>query len=138
MGGLGRISGPPSVKQGIWTLITLLACMAKVCGAHELHEMGHIFGLEHNGPENDCMQLGFYKSDAPNGGFCDFSESNRAIVRQKTSDWLILDRLDDTPECQYMNACDTSMNIRVQAGNVFADSCGASYQVQPDCSLERE
>jgi hypothetical protein len=30
------------------------------CLAHPVHELGHVMGLDHTGPEYDCMQLGFY------------------------------------------------------------------------------
>ncbi|MFV0525772.1 MAG: hypothetical protein ACK5RL_14875 [Acidimicrobiales bacterium] len=44
-----------------------------------LHELGHLYGLGHQGPSNGCMQLGFYRH--LNGqGPCPFTEDDVAIV----------------------------------------------------------
>ena len=43
------------------------------------HELGHVYGLGHQGIDEDCMQFGFYHY--VNGDtLCDFSPENRAIV----------------------------------------------------------
>ena len=59
------------------------------CTGHVAHEFGHIFGLDHTGPNEDCMQYGFYISTI-NGNLCSFSESNRNIVKGNASNlgWL--------------------------------------------------
>ncbi len=49
------------------------------CMGHVAHEFGHVLGLDHTGPETDCMQLGFY--DGVGGtGMCDFSPDNVAQI----------------------------------------------------------
>jgi len=45
------------------------------CLGHPAHEFGHVLGLDHEGPENDCMQYGFYYSSNARQ-MCDFSEAN--------------------------------------------------------------
>jgi hypothetical protein len=44
------------------------------CLGHPAHEFGHILGLDHEGPDTDCMQYGFYLSTVP--GMCEFSAAN--------------------------------------------------------------
>lgn len=57
--------------------------IAAHCAGHVAHEFGHVFGLEHSGPDNDCMQWGFY--DYLNSGqMCDFFEDNRNIVKNRS------------------------------------------------------
>ena len=49
------------------------------CMGHVAHEFGHVLGLDHTGPEEDCMQVGFYNT--VNGdGMCSFSEENVAAI----------------------------------------------------------
>lgn len=48
------------------------------CTGHVAHEFGHILGLDHQGPTDDCMQLGFYTNDPDEP--CDFSPDNRAQI----------------------------------------------------------
>ena len=43
------------------------------------HELGHVFGLSHQGPDEDCMQFGFYQYIAETET-CQFSADNRAVV----------------------------------------------------------
>ena len=50
------------------------------CMGHVVHEFGHVFGLDHTGPETDCMQYGFY-TYSTNGAMCEFSSANREIVK---------------------------------------------------------
>ncbi len=56
------------------------------CLGHVAHEFGHIFGLDHEGPDNDCMLYGFYDVDQ----LCDFSPANREIVQNDPDNagWL--------------------------------------------------
>ena len=49
------------------------------CLGHVAHEFGHILGLDHEGPETDCMQLGFYVS-VGGEGMCSFSTDNVAKI----------------------------------------------------------
>lgn len=49
------------------------------CLATLAHEMGHVFGLGHEGIDEDCMQFGFYLYENATG-LCDFSAENRAKV----------------------------------------------------------
>jgi len=49
------------------------------CLATLSHELGHVYGLDHDGPDNDCMQLGFYQY-VSGEKMCDFSNENRAAV----------------------------------------------------------
>jgi hypothetical protein len=48
------------------------------CLGHVAHEFGHILGLDHEGPNDDCMQFGFYTSDAED--LCSFSADNVAQI----------------------------------------------------------
>jgi hypothetical protein len=48
------------------------------CMGHVAHEFGHILGLDHEGPQSDCMQFGFY-SDGPDD-LCSFSPDNVAQI----------------------------------------------------------
>jgi hypothetical protein len=48
------------------------------CTGHVAHEFGHVLGLDHEGPNDDCMQFGFYTDD-PND-LCGFSEANVAKI----------------------------------------------------------
>jgi hypothetical protein len=43
------------------------------------HELGHIFGLTHGGPDDDCMQFGFYRY-VNQATTCQFSAENRSII----------------------------------------------------------
>jgi hypothetical protein len=49
------------------------------CLGHVAHEFGHILGLDHEGPETDCMQVGFYLS-VVGEGMCSFSPENVAKI----------------------------------------------------------
>jgi hypothetical protein len=49
------------------------------CMGHVAHEFGHVLGLDHEGPDTDCMQYGFYTSSVD--GMCTFSEANAAKIR---------------------------------------------------------
>ena len=49
------------------------------CMGHPMHELGHVFGLEHEGPDTDCMQFGFYNNSG-GSGMCSFSAANIAKV----------------------------------------------------------
>jgi hypothetical protein len=44
------------------------------CIGHVAHEFGHVLGLDHEGPNDDCMQYGFYTNDPED--LCSFSEAN--------------------------------------------------------------
>jgi hypothetical protein len=48
------------------------------CTGHVAHEFGHVLGLDHEGPQQDCMQFGFYTDD-PND-LCSFSPDNVAQI----------------------------------------------------------
>lgn len=48
------------------------------CLGHVAHEFGHILGLAHEGPNEDCMQYGFYTNDADE--LCSFSADNVAKI----------------------------------------------------------
>ena len=43
------------------------------------HELGHVYGLGHEGADEDCMQFGFYFY-VSESELCDFSAPNRQIV----------------------------------------------------------
>ena len=49
------------------------------CLATLTHELGHVYGLEHQGPDSDCMQLGFYQY-VMGTEMCQFSSENRGAV----------------------------------------------------------
>lgn len=57
------------------------------CLGHLAHEFGHVFGLQHTGPQSDCMQQGFYTSELRRDT-CRFSNANRNSVRKTQSKWL--------------------------------------------------
>jgi hypothetical protein len=48
------------------------------CTGHVAHEFGHVLGLDHEGPNDDCMQYGFYTNDA--NDLCSFSDANVAKI----------------------------------------------------------
>lgn len=48
------------------------------CIGHVAHEFGHVLGLDHEGPNDDCMMYGFYTDD-PNDP-CSFSSANVAKI----------------------------------------------------------
>lgn len=49
------------------------------CMGHVAHEFGHVLGLDHQGPQTDCMQFGFYNSSG-GSGMCGFSAENVAQI----------------------------------------------------------
>lgn len=49
------------------------------CLGHVAHEFGHVLGLQHEGPDTDCMQFGFY-NDSGGSGMCSFSMDNVAKI----------------------------------------------------------
>lgn len=49
------------------------------CLGHVAHEFGHVLGLEHEGPNDDCMQFGFYVSKG--GAMCKFSAANVSKIK---------------------------------------------------------
>jgi hypothetical protein len=49
------------------------------CLGHVAHEFGHVLGLDHEGPMDDCMQFGFYA--APGDPMCTFSSANVAKIK---------------------------------------------------------
>lgn len=59
------------------------------------HEFGHVYGLGHTGPDQDCMRFGFYDAAT----MCRFSAANRAAVRNDPANvgWLDLE-LDIEPD----------------------------------------
>jgi hypothetical protein len=48
------------------------------CTGHVAHEFGHVLGLDHQGPNDDCMQFGFYTDDPED--LCSFSDDNVAQI----------------------------------------------------------
>lgn len=45
------------------------------CMGHPVHEFGHVLGLDHTGPNDDCMQFGFYLGTGGDA-MCQFSPDN--------------------------------------------------------------
>lgn len=102
--------------------------------------MGHIYGLEHEGPTDDCMQLGFYQNNAPPGGLCKFSRANRRKVKASQREWLTLTSLDNSgsqKDCMFTDRCDGSVKHKVDKGELFRDTCGKFYKVRIRCKLLR-
>ena len=60
------------------------------CLATVIHELGHVYGLDHQGPDTDCMQLGFYSYTLP-GQLCTFSNDNVAQIQADPNNtgWLL-------------------------------------------------
>lgn len=129
-----------------------------MCGATELHEIGHLYGLaDGSGPIEDCMSQGFYKASAPKIGgepsLCKFSEENREIIRSQ-QDWLPVKSLNGasvenpasgptaTPvvansseTCEFTDACDSSEDLSGSPGSTITDSCGNRYTISASCTL---
>lgn len=59
------------------------------CLATVAHELGHVYGLGHAGPDEDCMQFGFYHY-ASGEALCEFSTENRKLVQAdpRNEGWL--------------------------------------------------
>jgi hypothetical protein len=86
----GRVGGN---FGGSWMDGGDLTCMAEPNGVnypyddgaaahglgHVAHEFGHVLGLDHQGPQTDCMQYGFYNNSG-GSGMCDFSADNAAQI----------------------------------------------------------
>lgn len=86
----GRVGGN---FGGAWMDGDDLSCMAEAglptypydkagpahCMGHPAHEFGHVLGLDHTGPNEDCMQFGFYNNTG-GAGMCNFFEDNVAQV----------------------------------------------------------
>ncbi len=53
------------------------------------HELGHVYGLGHEGADEDCMQFGFYHY-VSGDELCDFSPENRRVVMSdgRNQAWL--------------------------------------------------
>lgn len=58
------------------------------CTGHVAHEFGHILGLDHEGPSDDCMQFGFYTNDADD--LCSFSDANvdKILANPNNQGWF--------------------------------------------------
>lgn len=69
---IGCIDG--QVTSTPYTLNYPANCLATVA-----HELGHIYGLGHQGEDRDCMQYGFYQH-VVGDALCEFSEANRSQV----------------------------------------------------------
>lgn len=109
----------------------------QVCGAHELHELGHVFGLSHEGPSDDCMQFGFYKDFAPSSGVCKFSQSNRDKVRRTQSGWLTKTSMESSQRCNISFFCQRLRRVTLTVGQRLKDPCGKFYRVFPGCELRQ-
>lgn len=59
------------------------------CLGHVSHEFGHVYGLDHTGPDNDCMRFGFYLN-FNRSEMCDFSQDNRNIVKSGSQNQAFL------------------------------------------------
>ena len=53
------------------------------CLGHVAHEFGHVLGLDHTGPQIDCMQFGFYNGTG-GAGMCSFYSENVERILQDT------------------------------------------------------
>ena len=62
------------VETTPYTLDYPASCLATVA-----HELGHVYGLGHEGPDEDCMQFGFYRY-VSGDRLCDFGIQNRTLV----------------------------------------------------------
>ncbi len=59
------------------------------CLGHPVHEFGHLLGLEHEGPDQDCMMYGFYLY-VDDGKMCEFSDANvqKILGDRDNEGWL--------------------------------------------------
>lgn len=58
------------------------------CMGHPAHEFGHVLGLDHEGPDDDCMQYGFYTQTV--AGMCTFSDANvqKILANPNNEGWF--------------------------------------------------
>ncbi len=59
------------------------------CLGHVAHEFGHVLGLDHEGPQTDCMQYGFYNNSGGDG-MCSFSQANveKILAASQNDGWF--------------------------------------------------
>lgn len=76
------------------------------CMGHVAHEFGHLYGLQHTGLDDDCMQFGFYDYSTQ-GRMCSFGKENRQTVKSHAASAAFLAALPGqivTPEGFVINA----------------------------------
>jgi hypothetical protein len=105
------------------------------CLGHVVHELGHVFGLAHTGPNDDCMRWGFY-DDTGTPRMCFFDDANRAQILAEPANAGFLtegngvacgDQQWDCPILAAAGACTTDPAFML-------DTCAASCGV---CTGER-
>lgn len=114
------------------------------CLDHVVHELGHVFGLGHTGPNDDCMRQGFYYH-AGGEKTCFFDDTNRQTILDDPDNvgWLTLgngvscgDQLADCPVRAAAGECASDPALMLDECQAACDVCRGDlcYDEHPTCA----